>query len=223
MKRYTLSLTAIALCLSSMSGVAAAQQRSRALPGGSTQDMIQQLREGGEPVIRNPDDGDDILADGDVKAIKAVHTYGALGRNVPNSLHVAAGSILIRTSERKLYYGVDDGTMRVYPVAVGKSGAQWRGDASIGRKAVNPVWHPTARQRRVKHVPAVVRAGPSNPLGVRALYLRRGGRETLYRIHGTNAPRSIGSAVSSGCIRMRNADVIDLYGRVGVGTPVHVR
>ena len=222
MRRLIRSAAAIAASLIIIQG-ASAQERSRAFLTGSTQEVIQDLRNGAGPVVRNPDDGDDILSENDVAAVKAVHTYGALGRTTANSIGLAPGSILIRTSERKLYYGIDDRTMRVYPVAVGKSGAQWRGDASIGRKAVNPVWRPTARQRRLKHVPAVVRAGPSNPLGVRALYLRRGGRETLYRIHGTNAPRSIGRAVSSGCIRMRNADVIDLYGRVGVGTPVQVR
>lgn len=148
---------------------------------------------------------------------------GALGRTVANDMGIAPGSVVIDSRSRRLFLGLDQEHVRVYPVAVGKQGAQWRGTAVVGRKAVNPSWHPTARQRRLKRVPRMVAAGPRNPLGVRALYLFKGGRDTLYRIHGTNQPGSIGKSVSSGCIRMRNADVIDLYGRVPVGTVVTVR
>ena len=211
--------TAAAAAALMMFPVAAVAQRFEP----STQEVINGLtleHDEGD-VERDPSDGDDILTDR--VAVKALPSYGALGRYADNTVGVAPGSILIDTGARRLYLGIDDERMRVYPVAVGKSGAQWRGAATIGRKAVNPTWRPTARQRRIKRLPSVVRPGPSNPLGVRALYLSRGGRETLYRIHGTNAPGSIGKAVSSGCIRMRNADVIDLYGRVAVGTPVRVR
>lgn len=148
---------------------------------------------------------------------------GALGRDVDNVLGIAPGQILILSARHVLYLGVDASTVRAYPIAVGRRGAQWRGDAVIGRKVVNPTWRPTRNQRRLKRLPSVVRPGPSNPLGVRALYLYRNGHETLYRIHGTNAPGSIGRSVSSGCIRMRNADVIDLYRRAPVGTRVSVR
>lgn len=207
-------IIAMALCCSMP---AWAQVRSRAI-----QIPPSQMAEPSVPVIRDPSDGDDILEDAPVPAV--VHrSYGALGRTVDNTIGVSDGAILIRTSERRLYLGLGGGRMRVYPVAVGKAGAQWHGDAVIGRKAVNPGWSPTARQRRLKHLPAHVRPGPANPLGVRALYLSRNGRPTLYRIHGTNAPASIGRSVSSGCIRMRNADVIDLYARVPTGTRVSVR
>ena len=172
-------------------------------------------------VQRNPDDGDDLLPEKAAPPSAAVR--GALGRTVANSIGVPAGAVLIRTSERRLYYGLSDGLMRVYPVAVGKGGAQWRGSAVVGRKAVRPTWHPTARQRKRKRLPRVVRPGPANPLGTRAIYLFRGGRDTLYRIHGTNSPGSIGRAVSSGCLRMRNADVEDLYSRISVGASVTVR
>lgn len=195
----------------SLPGVAQAQVKSRAIetpPGQAS-----------EPV-RNPDDGDDLTPE---KPVAKAAPSGALGRDAPNTVGVAAGAILIKTAERRLYFGLGNGRMRVYPVAVGKAGAQWKGSATIGRKAVNPTWFPTKRTQRRKKVPGVVRPGPRNPLGVRALYLSRNGRETLYRIHGTNAPGSIGKSVSSGCIRMRNADVIDLYRRVPVGTSVTVR
>lgn len=171
---------------------------------------------------RTPDDGDDIVTDVS-KARKEASTYGALGRTVSNTYGIVPGSIVVKTSERRLYFGVDRDHVRIYPVAVGKAGAQWKGAAVIGRKAVNPTWYPTRRQQRLKGVPGVVRPGAHNPLGVRALYLSRDGRETLYRIHGTNSPRSIGKFVSSGCIRMRNADIVDLYRRVPVGTRVLVK
>jgi len=147
---------------------------------------------------------------------------GALGTTVGTVSGVEPGDIVIRTHERMLFLGLPDGRVRAYPVAVGKRGAQWSGEAVVGRMAVNPTWHPTANQRRLKKLPRMVRAGPRNPLGVRALYLFQDGRDTLYRIHGTNAPSSIGKSVSSGCIRMRNADVVDLYSRVSTGTRVTV-
>jgi lipoprotein-anchoring transpeptidase ErfK/SrfK len=147
---------------------------------------------------------------------------GALGRTEAEVPGVEPGVIVVRTSSHMLYYGLPDGGVRAYPVAVGKQGAQWQGEAVVGRKAVNPTWRPTANQRRQKRLPRVVRAGPRNPLGVRALYLYQDGRDTLYRIHGTNAPNSIGRSVSSGCIRMRNADVVDLFSRVPTGTHVIV-
>lgn len=174
-------------------------------------------------IVRNPEDGDDLTPEHPAPRQRLAVSDGALGRTMDNSMGILRGTILIRTSERRLYLGLDKEHVRVYPVAVGKSGAQWRGEAFIGRKAVNPTWYPTKRTQRRKNVRPVVRPGPHNPLGVRALYLWRNGRETLYRIHGTNAPRSIGRSVSSGCIRMRNADVVDLYRRVSVGTRVTVR
>lgn len=135
----------------------------------------------------------------------------------------APGTIVINTSERYLYLVGDDGTAKRYGVGVGREGFSWKGTESITRKAEWPTWRPPAemiaRERaKGRELPAVMEGGPDNPLGARALYLG----STLYRIHGSNAPWSIGQAVSSGCIRMRNEDVIDLYGRVGVGTVVKV-
>lgn len=129
------------------------------------------------------------------------------------------GSIVIDTNERFLYLVERDGTARRYGVGVGKPGFEWAGSHKITRKAEWPDWRPPAemRQRR-PDLPSFMAGGPENPLGARALYLG----STLYRIHGSNQPWTIGHAVSSGCIRMRNEDVTDLYERVGVGTTVYV-
>lgn len=130
-----------------------------------------------------------------------------------------AGSIIVVTSERKLYYVLGEGMALQYEVAVGKTGMQWSGDTFVQKKRKNPGWSPTARMRRQNpRLPKYVPPGPRNPLGVRAIYL--GWSE--YRIHGTNVPSSIGRAASSGCIRMRNSDVTDLFERVHIGAPVHV-
>ncbi len=127
--------------------------------------------------------------------------------------------IVIRTGERKLYYTLGDGTAIQYPIAVGKAGMQRFGTTSVINKRINPDWRPTPRMRRENPALAeFVKGGPNNPLGVRALYLGW----DLYRIHGTNAPSSIGRAVSSGCYRMYNTDVIKLYNRTKNGTKVIV-
>lgn len=129
------------------------------------------------------------------------------------------GTIVVKTSERQLYYIVGNGMALRYDVAVGKEGMQWAGETFVQSKTRNPGWTPTPRMRR-EHpmLPAYVEPGPRNPLGIRAIYL--GWSE--YRIHGTNAPGSIGQAASSGCIRMRNSDVADLFERVHIGAPVYV-
>lgn len=129
----------------------------------------------------------------------------------------AFGSIVVDTSERRLYYALGHGQAIRYRVAVGKPGFQWFGQTFVQRKRKNPDWMPTRRMRRLGY-PRYVPAGPRNPLGVRAIYL--GWSE--YRIHGTNAPYSIGRAASSGCIRMLNKDVVDLFDRVHIGAPVYV-
>lgn len=127
------------------------------------------------------------------------------------------GSIVVVTSERRLYYALGNGLAIRYPVAVGQPRFQWFGQTFVQRKRKNPDWTPTPRMRRLG-APSYVPPGPNNPLGVRAIYLGW----TEYRIHGTNAPSSIGRAASSGCIRMHNDDVVDLYQRVHVGAPVYV-
>ena len=131
----------------------------------------------------------------------------------------AANTIVINTSTRYLYLVQGDGTAIRYGVGVGKEGFEWKGTHAITAKREWPDWHPPAEMRaRRPELPVMMAGGPDNPLGARALYLG----DTLYRIHGSNEPWTIGHAVSSGCIRMTNEDVTDLYGRVGVGTVVKV-
>jgi lipoprotein-anchoring transpeptidase ErfK/SrfK len=139
-----------------------------------------------------------------------------------------AGTIIIRTGERSLYYVLGGGKAIRYGVAVGKQGFQWSGTARVGNKVVNPAWTPPEEMIERKPELAEWADGmpggiPENPLGVRALYLYKGRRDTLYRIHGTNAPWSIGTAASSGCIRMLNNEVVELYGRARIGTKVIVQ
>lgn len=130
-----------------------------------------------------------------------------------------AGTIVIDTNARYLYLVQKDGTARRYGVGVGKPGFEWAGTHKVTRKAEWPDWRPPAEMRKRRpDLPVFMAGGPENPLGARALYLG----STLYRIHGSNQPWTIGHAVSSGCIRMRNEDVTDLYERVGVGTRVIV-
>ena len=144
-------------------------------------------------------------------------------RIVDFSRRLAPGTILIKTGERRLYYVLGDGKAIKYGVGVGREGFLWHGTRHIARKAEWPGWTPppqmVARERAKGHyIPDHMEGGINNPLGARALYL--GG--TLYRIHGTNAPQTIGQAMSSGCIRMLNSEVIDLYERVKIGTRVIV-
>jgi lipoprotein-anchoring transpeptidase ErfK/SrfK len=135
----------------------------------------------------------------------------------------APGTIVVDTRERFLYYVLPGGKMIRYGVAVGDEAYGWTGTSRVARKAEWPNWNPPAEMiARWPHVHKM-EGGPANPLGARALYLFEGNKDTLYRIHGTNEPEKIGQAVSSGCIRMRNIDVVDLYNRVGVDAKVIVR
>lgn len=133
----------------------------------------------------------------------------------------SAGTIVIRTSERRLYYVVGDGRAIRYPVGVGKTGKAWSGRVQIEGKYIRPAWSPPADVKRDKpRLPNVIAGGsPSNPMGAAAMTLSGGGQ---YAIHGTNAPGSVGGFVSYGCFRMYNQDVLDLYSRVSVGTSVVV-
>lgn len=135
----------------------------------------------------------------------------------------APGTIVVDTKSRQLYLVQPGGRAMRYGVAVGDQAFGWTGEARIARKAEWPNWNPPAEM--VKRWPQVhaVNGGPNSPLGARALYLYKGNQDTLYRIHGTNEPEKIGQSVSSGCIRMRNIDVVDLFNRVPVGTRVIVR
>jgi lipoprotein-anchoring transpeptidase ErfK/SrfK len=138
-----------------------------------------------------------------------------------------AGTIVIDVANKYLYHVEEGGTARRYGIGVGRDGFRWSGAAVVGRKAEWPTWTPPAamirRQPELREWAGGMPGGEENPLGARALYLYRGGRDTLYRIHGTNAPWTIGQAMSSGCIRMVNAHVEELYERVRVGSRVIVR
>ena len=135
----------------------------------------------------------------------------------------APGTVVVDTKERQLYLVLPDRKATRYGVTVGEETFGWTGTARIAHKAEWPAWNPPAEMiKRWPHVHAM-QGGPMNPLGARALYLSDHGKDTLYRIHGTNEPEKIGQAVSSGCIRMRNIDVVDLYNRVPVGATVIVR
>lgn len=131
----------------------------------------------------------------------------------------APGTIVVNTAERRMYYILGEGRAIRYGVGVGRPGFEWGGSKPITRKAEWPDWTPPPQMlKRRPDLPRHMKGGPENPLGARALYLG----SSLYRIHGSNEPETIGQAVSSGCIRMLNDDVIDLYSRVRVGTRVVV-
>lgn len=138
---------------------------------------------------------------------------------VPFSRRYAAGTIVISTEERRLYYVLGNGEAIQYGVGVGRPGFEWAGTRAVTMKREWPSWTPPVEMlKRRPDLPRHMAGGPDNPLGARAMYL--GG--TLYRIHGSNEPETIGQAVSSGCIRMTNDDVVDLYNRVKLGTRVVV-
>jgi lipoprotein-anchoring transpeptidase ErfK/SrfK len=131
---------------------------------------------------------------------------------------------VVDIDDRFLYLVQPGGQAIRYGIGVGRQGFSWRGVAYVGRKGVWPAWSPTRTMVSLKpELPRYRDSGLDNPLGARALYLYQNGGDTLFRIHGTNEPWSIGEQVSSGCVRMLNEDVLDLYNRVPVGTTVLVR
>ena len=133
----------------------------------------------------------------------------------------SAGTVVIKTGQRRLYFMLTDNTAMQYPVGVGRRGMAWSGTAYVDGKYLKPAWSPPDMIKRENpRIPKVIPSGsPSNPMGAAALTLSGGNQ---YAIHGTNAPGSVGGFVSHGCIRMYNSDVLDLYGRVGLGTKVVV-
>jgi lipoprotein-anchoring transpeptidase ErfK/SrfK len=138
------------------------------------------------------------------------------------------GTVIVETKSHFLYLVLDGGKAIRYAVGVGREGFAWSGTAHVAKRAEWPAWYPPQEMveraaARSPFIPYRIDGGELNPLGARALYLYEGGRDTLYRIHGTNEPRSIGRNVSSGCIRLLNEDIIDLYGRVALGAKVIVR
>lgn len=136
------------------------------------------------------------------------------------------GTIVVNTSERHLYLVQEGGQAIRYGVGIGRDGFTWSGRAAVGRKAEWPVWTPTkemmVRQPETQQWAGGMPPGLTNPLGARALYIYQNGRDTLYRLHGTMEVWSIGGAVSSGCVRLLFQDIIDLYARCPVGTPIVV-
>lgn len=142
---------------------------------------------------------------------------------VKDPTEAAPGTITIDTKNRYLYLSMTDGEAMRYDIGVGRDGFTWSGTAVVARRAEWPNWTPPAAMlKRRPDIPHFMKGGIDNPLGARALYLYNGKGDTGFRIHGTNEPDSIGQAVSSGCIRLMNQDVIDLYSRVKVGTKVVV-
>jgi lipoprotein-anchoring transpeptidase ErfK/SrfK len=147
-------------------------------------------------------------------------------REVAYETSEPVGTIIVDSRKRYLFHVLGEGRAIRYGVGVGKRGFAWSGTAVIGRKTKWPTWTPTPEQ--MERLPITRKwaegmpGGSGNPLGARAMYLFQGKQDTLYRIHGTEVPSSIGRAVSSGCIRMINADVADLYERAGIGTRVVV-
>ncbi|MBP0112032.1 MULTISPECIES: L,D-transpeptidase [Bradyrhizobium] len=145
---------------------------------------------------------------------------GALVRQVVDyASHQAPGTVIIDTGNTFLYFVLNDRQAMRYGIGVGREGFTWSGEQTVARKAEWPDWHPPAEMvSRQPYLPRFMAGGPGNPLGARAMYLG----ETEYRIHGTNKPDTIGKRVSSGCIRLTNEDVVDLYERVKVGAKVIV-
>ena len=159
-----------------------------------------------------------------------VIALGAIGSAPANAREIVAfnnkdgyysGTVVVKTSERRLYYVLGDGKAIRYPVGVGKAGKQWSGATFINGKYLRPAWSPPAEVKRDKpSLPNLIPGGtPRNPMGAAALTLSAG----EYAIHGTNMPGSVGGFVSYGCIRMYNADILDLFARVSVGTTVLVQ
>jgi lipoprotein-anchoring transpeptidase ErfK/SrfK len=132
----------------------------------------------------------------------------------------APGSIMVDSDNHYLYYVQDGGKAIRYGITVGEGAMSWSGVAKVGAMAEWPGWHPTPGEIVRMNVPKFVPPGPDNPMGARAMYLYSGGKDTLFRIHGTNQPEYIGHSISSGCIRMTNEDVIDLYSHVKNGAMV---
>jgi len=185
-----------------------------------------------EPVTQIPVDHNyDALQDGDITipAVSPEYLKEPNRRAEVAYTGTEAPDTIVVDPYAKFLYFVEDGGLAIrYPIAVGREGRGFKGDATIGRKAEWPDWTPTANMLRTE--PDVygpfargIPGGRMNPLGARALYLYSGSRDTHYRIHGTNDTATIGNAGSAGCIRLFNQDIIDLFGRVPVGTDVYVR
>lgn len=204
-------------------------------PGQQPYEQAPRARRGtgytyGEPEPAPPDSGADTSP-----APRTIDVYNpppddAAAAASPKTGHVvqyetseAPGTIVVDTVTRHLYYVEGGGRAIEYGIGVGREGFAWKGIAKVGNKQEWPKWFPPSDMlQRRPDLPTEMDGGLGNPLGARALYLFEGNKDTLFRIHGTNEPDTIGKAVSSGCIRMMNADVMDLYQRVAIGTKVVV-
>ncbi len=159
----------------------------------------------------------DVIGTGEAK-VQKVALFGTR-RTVSFSTKYRKGDIVVHTSEFRLYYIIERGKAYRYRIGVGRAGHAWSGTSYVSRKAEWPGWTPPAAMRkREPHLPAYMPGGINNPLGARALYLG----SSLYRIHGTRYRRTLGRNISSGCIRMLNDDVVELYDMVRVGARVYV-
>jgi lipoprotein-anchoring transpeptidase ErfK/SrfK len=179
----------------------------------STSAMAQETLYGGDGIVIAPAS---VSNDGDVDATA---TFPAVkrGKIVAYKTSKAKGSVIINSKTNELFYVLGYGQAVKYRVATAKSGFEWKGTHKVSRKTQWPDWRPPAEMRKRKpELPVFMAGGPKNPLGARALYLG----SSIYRIHGTNEPKSIGRAASSGCIRMLNADVTELYTLVKIGAEV---
>jgi len=159
------------------------------------------------------------------RSIGPIGRSGFIGSPIPRTTvsfdgrKYEPGSIIINTAERRLYFVLSESSALKYGIGVGRDGFRWAGMHRVTQKREWPDWVPPEQMlARQPHLPRYMKGGPDNPLGARAIYLG----STLYRIHGSNEPETIGEAVSSGCFRMTNDDVIDLYDRVKIGAAVQV-
>ena len=193
----------LAICAGLFSAVGIAQAQVRLVPATQPAEMDIDDQPGVEP-----DPSEEQLS-------------GAFRRQIVFFRTVEApGTIVVHTSERFLYVVLPNNRALRYGIGVGRDGFQWEGLLKITRKSEWPDWTPPAEMiERQPYLPRFMAGGPGNPMGARALYLGN----TIYRIHGTNQPQTIGSAVSSGCFRLVNSDVMDLYEKIPVGTKVVVR
>jgi lipoprotein-anchoring transpeptidase ErfK/SrfK len=205
-KRVTLLATAAVLV--GLSSAAQAENFFTALFGGGG------MQEGRSVAVATAAPGDMGVVHREIGPTRTV---------VADPTEARPGTITVDTKNRYLYLSLSNGSAVRYDVGVGREGFTWSGQAHIGRKAVWPGWTPPAAMlRRRPDLPRHMNGGIDNPLGARAMYLYGSKGDLMYRIHGSNEPDTIGQAVSSGCIRMLNEDVVDLYNRVGVGTRVVV-
>jgi lipoprotein-anchoring transpeptidase ErfK/SrfK len=172
--------------------------------------------------MRDPITGQNISGKGtnpNSKPPRNTGLFGLFSGSASIDAKYAPGSIVIFTKQRKLFYVTGPGTAIEYNIGVGRAGFQWGGTHKVSAKKEWPRWTPPAEMHaRQRGLPKSMEGGENNPLGARAIYLG----STLYRIHGSNDPDSIGLADSSGCFRMHNQDVIDLYERVAIGATVYV-